>query len=337
MTDHTNHRSQMKGLFQSLLPSSVASVVFHALVLSLTVWGARGCQSDMQAKAGGEKYRHVGLAQLPTKASERDDSLRSEAVDGVNESLDPPIPDVNSAVPDQLPNPFKVLDQQQAVEANSESMNMIGPGTPLASQILDPPLRRLPSAGSVAGGGSPTPDEGDTSFLGIEDSGERFVYIIDTSGSMHDGGRLGLARSQLISSLNMLQPHQQFQVIFYGDSALQMMIRKRRGMHAATLPNLNAAAGQIQQVNPAGGTSHLPALSLAFQLKPDVVYFLTDGRNASHSNKQFQETLRENSSGARIHVIEFASGPPESRDPTWLHQLAGSTGGRYRRVQLDGE
>ena len=42
---------------------------------------------------------------------------------------------------------------------------------PLRSMVADPPIQTLPSAGSEAGGGSPTPGPGDTSFMDIADNG----------------------------------------------------------------------------------------------------------------------------------------------------------------------
>jgi Mg-chelatase subunit ChlD len=327
-------------LLRSLLPSGVLSVVVHALILAMTFLAARGCDQGIQAEPGGEKFRTVGLAPASEDASDRSDSVSSDANEAEQEVVEEPVvmPDAETAVPDPEAIESFLPNSESPVSNESESaMDVIGPGTPLRSMVADPPIQALPSAGSRAGGGSPTPGPDDTSFMDIADNGERFVYVIDTSGSMGDNGRMGLAQSQLIKSLNMLRPHQSFQVIFYGESAREMIFpgAEKRRLHQATIPNIKLASRRINQEKAYGGTAHLPALSKAFRLRPDVVYFLTDGQSSSASSRQkLEKVLRENISSARVHVIEFASGPPETRRPGWLEELAFETGGKYRRIQL---
>jgi len=323
-------------LLQSLLPSGIASVCVHGLILFVTFLAARGCDQGIQAEAGGEKFQQIGLAQLPDRAADSADALSSAAeLPEQPSDQQVSVPDATTAVPDQLPTEH-LQTQPDAAEARDtqHEFNVIGPGTPL-SRAVSEPIRVLPSAGSQAGGGSLTPGPGDTSFMEISDSGERFVYVIDTSGSMRDNGKFGLAQAQLKKSLSMLRPHQSFQIVFYGEAALELMLSNRpKGLLQATVPNLNMAKRRIDQEDPMGGTDHLPALKRAFQFKPDVVYFLTDGESASHKRSELDKVLRLNAAGARIHVIQFALSPPESRGPNWLQRLATDTGGKYRRIQL---
>jgi Mg-chelatase subunit ChlD len=324
-------------LIRSLLPSGVLSVVVHAVTVAITCLAARGCDVGIQADAGGEEFRTVGLVAKSEDASDRSETLSSAAEEA--EQVPEPfvLPDAESAVPTQQAIEALLPKSDSPVPTKSESqMQVIGPGTPLRSMVVDPPIQALPSAGSKAGGGSPTPGPGDTSFMDIADNGERFVYVIDTSGSMADNGRIGLAQAQLIESLNMLRPHQSFQVVFYGESAHELIFpgAEKTRLHQATIPNIRMASRRINQVTPMGGTAHLPALSRAFGLRPDVVYFLTDGQTATSSRQKLEKVLRENITGARVHGIEFASGPRETRNPGWLEKLAFETGGKYRRIQL---
>ncbi len=323
-------------LLKPLLPSALASVVLHAAILLGLLLSARGCRDGIQAQPGGEMFRQIGLARLPDPASDRADAPTSTAAaDSPASAPSLPLPDVESVVPDELPDDIPPVSPPRPSDSlHPEPVQIVGPGMSLAERMLrsvEPPS----AAGSRQGGGSRTPGPGETSFMDIPDSGRRIVYVIDTSGSMNDDGRMGLAQAQLEKSLTLLRPDQSFQVIFYGDAPQEMILRGRaRGLHQATLPNIRMAVSRIRQVIPGGGTSHLPALSRAFALRPDVIYFLTDGRNASHTRREFEDVLRQNRSGARIHVIEFAGGPPESRELTWLHRLAAETGGQYRRVEL---
>lgn len=327
------------GLLRSLLPSGLLSVIVHGVILTITFLAARGCDQGIQAEPGGEKFRTVGLAPKSDEASDRSDAVSSDAQESEQESVEEPVlmPDAETAVPDRKAIDSLLPTSDTPVPSESDNqMEVIGPGTPLKSMVADPPIQVLPAPGNRAGGGAPVPGPDDTTFMDIADNGERFVYVIDTSGSMGDNGRMGLAQAQLIKSLNMLRPHQAFQVIFYGESAREMIFpgAEKRQLHQATSPNIKLAARRINQESPYGGTAHLPALSKAFRLRPDVVYFLTDGQDATSHRQKLAAVLRENISGARVHVIEFASGPPETRRPGWLEKLAFETGGKYRRIQL---
>jgi len=327
------------GLIRSLLPSGLLSVLVHALILTGTFLAARGCEQGIQAEPGGEKWRTVGLAPQSEDASDRTDSVSSDPQEAEQDLVEEPVvmPDAETAVPDHKAIDSLLPTPDTPVPGESDNqMEVIGPGTPLRSIVADPPIQVLPAPGNRAGGGAPVPGPGDTSFMDIADNGERFVYVIDTSGSMGDNGRMGLAQAQLIKSLNMLRPHQSFQVIFYGETAREMIFpgTEKRQLHQATSPNIKLASRRINQEKAYGGTAHLPALSKAFRLRPDVVYFLTDGQSATSSRQKLAAVLRENISSARVHVIEFASGPPETRTPGWLEKLAFETGGKYRRIQL---
>ncbi|MCH2209970.1 MAG: hypothetical protein MK110_01610 [Fuerstiella sp.] len=316
---------------QSLLPSSVASIVLHGLAIASTLLIARGCQQGVPADAGGEEYHTVGLVQLlpeePTVHKDSDLPASIEFTTPQDGEIDPAVPETPPSV-DELLSDHRSVDPTGSVEIP----NLIGIGTLMSG--ADAPVRLVSPSGGRSTGGSADSGPDRTAFMNITDSGRRFVYLIDTSGSMNNGGRMELAQSQLLASLRMLEAHQEFQVIFYGDAPIQMRLRGRtKGIYQATAANLNLAKDAIETVDSGGGTMHLPALLAALRLNPDVVYFLTDGQDASLTKADLRKLLRKNSSGARIHVVEFAAGNPELRDPTWLQLLASETRGEYRRIQ----
>src|SRR5262249_46640550 len=55
-----------------------------------------------------------------------------------------------------------------------------------------------------------------TMFFGTEARGNRFVFVVDNSSSMK-GGRLEMAISELIKTVESLSPRQSFYVIFVSD------------------------------------------------------------------------------------------------------------------------
>jgi len=326
---------------QSLLPSTILSVIVHGILIAITLWALRGCERGAPAAPGGEKFRTVGLTSLPAEGSDRNDApspnfndLRP-AQDGEPE----PIRDALSAVPDKAPSIDELLNATTATDSSvgAQIPTVIGPGAPLPGLpgvASATPLVRPP--GSRTGGGSLTPGPGATTFMEITDTGRRFVYLIDTSASMNDGGRLKLARNQLKSSIRLLKPNQRFQVVFYGVTTTQMNLKRPqdRDLYPATVINIHKAEREIDRVRAEKGTEHKAALKHALRLKPDVIYFLTDGDEPRLTSADLGELLRLNSSNARVHVVEFASSQRESREVTWLQQLASRTGGKYSRVPV---
>ena len=328
-------RNSESRLLQSLLPSSLASIVFHGLLIAAMFLAARGCEKGVPVDAGGNEYRTVGLTLLPDEAIEQADSESppAAAVDSPRDGEIEPVPDVDVAVPETVPSVNELLEHSDpsSTDASINMPELVGPGAPLPG--LDLPPRLIPPPGGRLPGASDTPGPDTTAFMDIADSGKRFVYLIDTSGSMHNGGRMELAQSQLLASLRMLEAHQEFQVIFYGDEPIPMRLKGgAKDVYRATAANIILAKDEIETVDSGGGTRHLPALLAAFKLKPDVVYFLTDGQDASLTREDLRNLLGQNSAGSRVHVVEFAPGAPESRRLTWLHSLASETGGKYLRV-----
>ncbi|MCH2200357.1 MAG: hypothetical protein MK102_00185 [Fuerstiella sp.] len=316
---------------QSLLPSSVASIALHGLIIGTILLMSRGCEPGVPVDAGGEEFHTVGLTQLfPDKPTVHTNS----DLPASNEFNPPQEGEIDPVVPETPPNVEQLLSDYRSSES-AEAMklpNVTGIGALMSG--ADAPVRLISPPGGHSKGGSPESGPDKTAFMNITDSGRRFVYLIDTSGSMNNGGRMELAQSQLLASLRMLEAHQEFQVIFYGDVPIQMRLRGRAtDVYRATSANLNLAKDAIEAVDSGGGTMHLPALLAALRLNPDVVYFLTDGQNASLTRSDLRKLLRENSGGARVHVVEFAAGNPEFREPTWLQLLASETSGEYRRIQ----
>ena len=82
---------------------------------------------------------------------------------------------------------------------------------------------------------------------------------------------------------------------------------------------------------PFGGffSEHPPALKMALDLGPDVVFFLTDSDDISA--RDVEQAMQLNHDNARIHTIRFGLGP-ESSETTRLSELARSTGGKYLYV-----
>jgi hypothetical protein len=339
----TAQDNQPAGIRRSMLPSSLVSVGLHVLLLIAASSTLRGCEKGVPAEAGGEQFRDIGL-KLVADTTESDTDLPGSETDDQSEGPAQPESRAAEAVPEEAPSVDELLSQNDA-QASMEASDplddlppIIGAGTPVGDVtgggIVAPELIRSSGTAGQSSSGSPTPGPNHASFMQIADSGRSFVYLIDTSSSMGEGRRLSFAKQQLKASLRQLKPYQQFQVIFYNDDEFPSRINLRRGpaqnLYPATVIHVQLACNAIDSRHPDGGTEHLPALLDALSLNADVIYFLTDGREPQLTDRELKKLRGQNRSGTHIHVVEFGIGLQETRDVSWLHQLAAQSGGEYR-------
>jgi len=187
-----------------------------------------------------------------------------------------------------------------------------------------------PTRPPAAAAGSLPPGRGVTRFMGIKDQGTRFVFLIDCSGSMSGHGAFQVAKKELKNSISLLEPTQQFQVIYYNDRPLPWQRRGRNGdIYYANDSNKRLAYNFIDQALATGGTDHVPALMMGLNLNPEVLYFLTDADQKDRiNNRDLAHITKSNNGRTRIHCIEFGAGPDLGLE-NFLTDLARKNGGSY--------
>jgi hypothetical protein len=181
--------------------------------------------------------------------------------------------------------------------------------------------------GVGGGGGYST-----VTFFG-EGTGNRFVFVIDMSGSMaENGGRPFIAaKRHLISAIDSLKDTNEFNVIFYNDTDLQLFPSPKRSTDA----NKVAAKRFINARIPNGGTKHGQPLYKAITMKPDVVFFLTDGDAHSDLGPADVENLTRfnarSKTSAQINTIRFGD---NENGGGFMRKLAAENDGQYRFVHM---
>ncbi|MFT7638482.1 MAG: hypothetical protein ACI9G1_000206 [Pirellulaceae bacterium] len=193
-------------------------------------------------------------------------------------------------------------------------------------------LIQLPDVGDLVGGSGgevSAPDVGaltqgkgpsrnidgstQTGVFGVAGKGSKFVYVFDRSGSMQgfQGRPLNAAKRELISSLTSLDSVNQFQIIFYNERAF--VFNPMHPQPARLLfgddSNKRLAGEFINGIIADGATRHMPALRLALNMSPDVIFFLTDAAQPTLTEPEMMQLRRINRSDAVIHTIEFGTGP----------------------------
>jgi hypothetical protein len=206
----------------------------------------------------------------------------------------------------------KILPLEPA-SAPAETENVTAVPTP------SPPV--IPARGN---GNSVTADSSEprVDFFGIAAQAHRVVYVVDASQSMM-GSPLNRACRQLEQSLRNLDPDQSFAIIFFGHESPAF---PRSGELAfATEENTSEAIKWTKTVRARGGTRATDALARALRLRPQVVFFLSDGAIPRDLVQLARQTLQQ---GTVIHTVGLmAYGGQHS-----LRQLAESNRGVFRLV-----
>lgn len=160
-------------------------------------------------------------------------------------------------------------------------------------------------------------------FFGTETVGDTIVFVIDNSTSMHECGRLERAHSELTKAISQLEWPQKFHVIAFDRQTLELPWG----------PYVSAGSDKARQVGPwlrslnqGDDTQPAQALKTALGLKPDCIFFLTDGDFANPT----PEAIRGwNSVGVPVQVIDLGPGVPSGS----LRKIATQSGGTYRQVR----
>ncbi|MFM7055288.1 MAG: vWA domain-containing protein [Planctomycetota bacterium] len=340
---------------RSLLSSAALSVLLHAGTVVVVVLSMRGCALRSPGQSGGEIFRDVGLfvvegsddgqGDTGTAAGSGDAEVTRQTQRQASEpspknSIDIP-KEQRSDIPAEIPGVAGLLASQSDSPSDGRTESslpeLIGSGALRSGRSGGTPGGAARADASESGGARRIGGKGgagETTFMNIVGVGRSFVYVIDTSSSM-DGPRLRQAKSQLKASLRLLQPNQQFAVILYNETTQRLKLRRQaeQSLYFATEVNRQLATQEIDSILSDAGTDHRPALLEALSLRPDVVYFLTDGDEPVLSVADLRD-IRHAAQGTTIHVVRFGDGNWTRGSDHWLQQLAGQNQGEYRELAI---
>lgn len=161
-------------------------------------------------------------------------------------------------------------------------------------------------SGSGTGTGNGVGDGYATEFFGLAPLGKRIVYVMDASKSMnrpHDSDaqtRFKRVKIELVNSIGSLPQESQFFIIFFNDYCVSM---PAPGLEPATLGAKQKYLAWMQQVITAGNTEPTMALATALKMRPDIIYFLSDG----DFNARVRSELMELPVGdTKVQTVAFA-------------------------------
>lgn len=222
--------------------------------------------------------------------------------------------------------------QTSAAAAAPEPLSALAPALVSSTSPIDSPLFSVADLAGAVGRG--LGDAGDklgsrvgesTEFFGLGGYGNTFVYVVDCSDSMNEDRKFDRARYELLQSIEQLGKDQRYFVIFYNDEAYPMNADKPV---PATPDEFQRTRRWVSRASASGGTNPLPALLYALSLKPDAIYFLSDGRFNPTTIAQLRIQNRPHSRRVPIHTIAFVN-----RDTmSLMRTIARQSDGEFRFV-----
>ena len=128
------------------------------------------------------------------------------------------------------------------------------------------------------------------SFFGAEADGNKFVFVIDSSGSMR-GTRWQALCTELIRALQSLSPDQEFFVISFDAFAHPMFgtAPPKGEFLTATSKNVRRVQNWIRSIEHGRNTFPASAVGMAMRLKPDAIFLLSDGEIADNTIEDLEK------------------------------------------------
>lgn len=165
------------------------------------------------------------------------------------------------------------------------------------------------------------------SFFGVEARGNRFAFVVDTSGSMVNDGRLLSMQRELIRSISALFNSSNFFVAFFNSEARPL---GDRGVVWAEATDSGKAWARthIQATRAQGATRPAAGFELVALLepRPDAIYFMTDGEFSDTEADRILAIFQR--MNIPIHCITFRSREGEAL----MRRIATATRGTYTHI-----
>lgn len=204
----------------------------------------------------------------------------------------------------------------------------------------------------VPGGGSGIGPRG--AVFGNGGNAYRIVFVCDGTGDMVSSVAYPVLLRELNATVAKLKPKQSFNVVFFFDGTKFSSVDSGKLLPAIPA-NTDKLKTFLSNFSGGLGTDPRPALTFAFSLKPELVYFLSNGEfDKLASYDEVQAHIRKLNTGNAVRVNTVLLTAADSRDNTQgvkeavkdaadtMNVIARANGGKFlsidaRRVYLTGQ
>jgi hypothetical protein len=161
---------------------------------------------------------------------------------------------------------------------------------------------------------------------------KRVVFIGDATGTMISKMKYQVA--ELAKAIDALDPATQaFGVVVFTDGGAVKAVDTAK-LLPATPANKAKVADFLAGLNARGTTDPLPAIQLAFKLRPEVIYFLTDGEfNNLRTYKQVLAEVARLNAGKKVVVHTILLETYDKEGEVALKKMATDNGGTFRYIK----
>jgi hypothetical protein len=188
------------------------------------------------------------------------------------------------------------------------------------------------SAGSGRGGGGNgsgfgngnRPGGGEVFGVGGLPGAKSIVYVVDRSGSMDPVG--DFMKTELSKAVNKLVSTQKFNVIWFSEGDPYVLATN---LVAATEENKSRLFKFLQDVKLQGSTDPRSALFKALDLKPELIYILTDG---NFEPEFVEQVTKKNVGKIRINAIGFVL--PGGEGHGNLQKITEQNRGKFKAIDV---
>jgi len=142
------------------------------------------------------------------------------------------------------------------------------------------------------------------SFFGARADGNRFVFVIDSSGSMR-GPRWEALCKELIRAIKSLSPDQDFFIVSFDAIAHPMFAAAPpRGKFLKPVDkNINRVQNWLLSIDHGRNTFPASAVGMALKLEPDAIFLLSDGEIKDSTLEDLRVWNRKQDAEDNIKVI----------------------------------
>lgn len=173
-------------------------------------------------------------------------------------------------------------------------------------------------------------------FFGLESAGNKFVFVIDCSGSMGDERRYQRAVYELTRSMDMLRSNHLFLVILYNSATYPMLDMDEESIRMLPANNTNKkrVTNWLKAQQPQALTLPMVAMKTSLDLEPSAIYFLSDGEFFDRTIPMLTKfNIDDHSTGAtKIPINTITLGSTGMGAPM-MRYIANQSGGRFLWVQ----
>jgi hypothetical protein len=253
----------------------VTSILLHAVLIIAGLLFVPQVQDQLKKLVNAEEQTVIPVSELATDSPGGipNPGMNTDTSRAAAQNTDSSVNQSDSWAESKSENLSETLSGSASSDASASAI-ALGGGKTGAGQMGS----SFGGGGKLAkfgapGGGSGIGPKG--AVFGSGGNAYNIVFVVDGTGTML-GTKYNLLTRELVKTVGSLKPMQNFNVIIFKDGSNYAALDKK-ALIPATSANKQRLSKFLEETSIGGATDVLPALELAFTLRPQLLYLLSDG------------------------------------------------------------